>query len=113
MLIFQGLRGALLSQALMHQCRTVPDALWWGTTMAALSGNQMKAVLYILLNIGSGTSIVFANKIVLSVYKFHFVYALTLIHTAVTMVCWNLSVCCASFCLIGPTMCVCTSFGMV
>ncbi|BDA44650.1 Solute carrier family 35 member E3 [Coccomyxa sp. Obi] len=54
--------------------------------MAALSGNQMKAVLYILLNVGSGTSIVFANKVVLSVYKFHFVYALTLIHTAVTMV---------------------------
>ncbi len=57
--------------------------------MAALSGNQMKAVLYILLNVGSGTSIVFANKIVLSVYKFHFVYALTLIHTAVTMVRWD------------------------
>lgn len=64
--------------------------------MAALPGNQMKAVLYILLNIGSGTSIVFANKIVLSVYKFHFVYALTLIHTAVTMVGWTLNVSCAS-----------------
>ncbi len=54
--------------------------------MAALSGNQIKAVLYILLNIVSGTGIVFANKIVLSVYKFHFVYALTLIHTTATMV---------------------------
>ena len=39
-----------------------------------------------LLNIVSATCIVFANKLVLSVYKFHFVYALTLIHTATTMV---------------------------
>lgn len=40
-----------------------------------------------LLNIVSATCIVFANKLVLSVYKFHFVYALTLIHTVTTMVC--------------------------
>jgi solute carrier family 35 protein E3 len=51
-----------------------------------MSSAQIRAVLYILLNIASGTGIVFANKLVLSVYKFHFVYALTLIHTAVTMV---------------------------
>jgi hypothetical protein len=54
--------------------------------MATLSSNQLRAVLYILMNIGSGTCIVFANKMVLSVYQFHFVYALTLIHTATTMV---------------------------
>ena len=54
--------------------------------MAALSGGQFKAVLYILMNILSGTCIVFANKLVLSVYQFHFVYALTLIHTVTTMV---------------------------
>ena len=54
--------------------------------MATLSSNQLRAVLYILMNIGSGTCIVFANKMVLSVYQFHFVYALTLIHTVTTMV---------------------------
>lgn len=54
--------------------------------MAGLTGGQMKAVLYILMNIASGTGIVFANKIVMSIYHFHFVYALTLIHTVVTMV---------------------------
>lgn len=54
--------------------------------MASLSSGQLKAVLYILMNIGSGTCIVFTNKLVLSVYRFHFVYALTLIHTVVTMV---------------------------
>jgi len=54
--------------------------------MALLSGNGARAVLYILMNVASGTGIVFANKIVLSVYKFHYVYALTLIHTVVTMV---------------------------
>jgi hypothetical protein len=61
------------------------------STMEALAGNQFKAVLYILLNVASGTGIVFANKIVLSVYKFHFVYALTLIHTTATMVSKSLS----------------------
>ena len=54
--------------------------------MAGFSGKQLRAVCYIMLNIASGTGIVFANKLVLSVYKFHFVYALTLIHTVVTMV---------------------------
>ena len=54
--------------------------------MATLSSNQLRAVLYILMNIVSGTCIVFANKLVLSVYQFHFVYALTLIHTVTTMV---------------------------
>ena len=54
--------------------------------MAGLSSNQFRAGLYMLLNIVSATCIVFANKLVLSVYKFHFVYALTLIHTVTTMV---------------------------
>ena len=54
--------------------------------MAGLSSNQLRAGLYMLLNILSATCIVFANKLVLSVYKFHFVYALTLIHTVTTMV---------------------------
>ena len=58
--------------------------------MAAFSGKQLRAACYILMNIASATSIVFANKLVLSVYKFHFVYALTLIHTATTMVRWCL-----------------------
>ena len=44
----------------------------------------VKPTSYVLLNIVSATGIVFANKIVLSVYNFHFVYALTLIHTLVT-----------------------------
>lgn len=51
-----------------------------------LSSSQLQAVLYVIMNIASGTGIIFANKFVLSVYKFHFVYALTLIHTTVTMV---------------------------
>ena len=55
--------------------------------MAGLSSIQLRAGLYMLLNIVSATCIVFANKLVLSVYKFHFVYALTLIHTVTTMVC--------------------------
>ena len=56
-----------------------------GGIMAPASA-QVRAVLYIMLNIASATGIVFANKLVLSVYRFHFVYALTLIHTVVTMV---------------------------
>ena len=66
-------------------------------SMIGLSSNQLKAGLYMLLNIVSATSIVFANKLVLSVYKFHFVYALTLIHTVTTMVHLNAVHC-------GPTL---------
>ena len=73
--------------------------------MAALSGNQFKAVLYILLNVASGTGIVFANKIVLSVYKFHFVYALTLIHTTATMVGTHLSLSCVGYRTFAAIMC--------
>lgn len=54
--------------------------------MLALATGQVKAILFIFLNMASGTGIVFANKIVMSFYGFHFVYALTFIHTVVTMV---------------------------
>ena len=58
-----------------------------------------------LLNIVSATCIVFANKLVLSVYKFHFVYALTLIHTVTTMV--SLHTCSVCYCIAGDNRCYC------
>ena len=49
-------------------------------------GNStLNALLYALFNISSASAIVFANKAVFSVYKFNFPFALTLVHTLVTM----------------------------
>lgn len=45
----------------------------------------MAPVVYALMNIASATGIVFANKAVFSVFQFHFTYALTFVHTLVTM----------------------------
>ena len=47
---------------------------------------RAKAVAYVALNIVSGTSIVFLNKVVFSVYGFSYIYALAFIHAAVTAV---------------------------
>lgn len=45
-----------------------------------------KPVAFAFLNIVSASSIVFANKAVMTTFGFHFIYALTLIHTLTTMV---------------------------
>ncbi len=47
---------------------------------------HIKPIVYGIFNVGVGCGIVFANKAVLSVFNFKFVYCLTLIHTIVTMV---------------------------
>ena len=47
---------------------------------------HIKPIVYGVFNVGVGCGIVFANKAVLSVFNFKFVYCLTLIHTIVTMV---------------------------
>ncbi|CAL5229693.1 g13065 [Coccomyxa viridis] len=47
---------------------------------------HIKPIVYGTLNVGVGCGIVFANKAVLSIFNFKFVYCLTLIHTIVTMV---------------------------
>ncbi|EIE22332.1 hypothetical protein COCSUDRAFT_6302, partial [Coccomyxa subellipsoidea C-169] len=44
-----------------------------------------KPVAYGLLNIVSASGIVFANKAVMTTFGFHFIYALTLIHTITTL----------------------------
>ncbi|KAK9915489.1 hypothetical protein WJX75_009938 [Coccomyxa subellipsoidea] len=44
-----------------------------------------KPVAYGLLNIVTASGIVFANKAVLTTFGFHFIYALTLIHTITTL----------------------------
>ena len=51
-----------------------------------LDGGHVRPVLYALLNVGSATGIVFANKAVLTTFGFHFIYALTFIHTLTTLV---------------------------
>ena len=53
----------------------------------------LKPTLYGLLNIASASGIVFANKLVLSTFGFHFLSALALIHTVATVLgmhlfCW-------------------------
>ena len=48
-------------------------------------GANLKPALYALLNIVSASGIVFANKAVMTTYGFHFVVALTLIHTTATI----------------------------
>ena len=45
-----------------------------------------KACLYVLFNVSSASAIVFANKAVFAVHHFQFPYALTLVHTVVTVV---------------------------
>eukprot|EP00884_Botryococcus_braunii_P012748 jgi/Botrbrau1/21474/Bobra.0216s0082.1 len=45
-----------------------------------------KPLGYGLLNIVSASGIVFANKAVMSTFGFHFIYALTLIHTMFTLI---------------------------
>ena len=47
---------------------------------------HLKPIIYGIFNVSVGCGIVFANKAVLSVFNFKFVYTLTLIHTIVTMV---------------------------
>ncbi len=47
---------------------------------------HIKPIVYGTFNVGVGCGIVFANKAVLSIFNFKFVYCLTLIHTIVTMV---------------------------
>jgi solute carrier family 35 protein E3 len=47
---------------------------------------HVKPVVYGVFNVAVGCGIVFANKAVLSVYNFKFVYTLTLVHTVVTMI---------------------------
>ncbi len=41
--------------------------------MGVLKKEQWRAVAYLVINLVSGTSIVFANKLVLSVLGFHYV----------------------------------------
>lgn len=48
--------------------------------------SNIKPIVYGVFNVAVGCGIVFANKAVLSVFNFKFVYALTLVHTIVTMV---------------------------
>lgn len=48
-------------------------------------GDFYKPVAYGLLNIVSASGIVFANKAVMTTFGFHFIYALTLIHTITTL----------------------------
>ena len=52
----------------------------------AQDASAVKAVVYTLFNISVGCGIVFANKAVFAIYNFKFVYALTLVHTVVTMI---------------------------
>lgn len=47
---------------------------------------HIKPIVYTIFNISVGCGIVFANKAVFSVFNFKFVYALTLVHTVVTMI---------------------------
>lgn len=47
---------------------------------------HIKPIVYGIFNVSVGCGIVFANKAVLSVFNFKFVYALTLVHTIVTMI---------------------------
>ncbi|KAK9842031.1 hypothetical protein WJX81_004974 [Elliptochloris bilobata] len=54
--------------------------------MTGLRPEHWWAFSYVMLNMVSATGIVFANKLVLSVLDFHFVYALTFVHSAFTMV---------------------------
>jgi solute carrier family 35 protein E3 len=44
-----------------------------------------KPIAYGLLNIVTASGIVFANKAVMTTFGFHFIYALTLIHTVTTL----------------------------
>ena len=54
----------------------MPDSLF--------SASRLRAGSYLALNVVSGVAIIFANKAVFSVYKFRFVYALTLTHAVTT-----------------------------
>ena len=54
--------------------------------MAGKMSDFYKPVGFALLNIVSASSIVFANKAVMTTFGFHFIYALTLIHTLATLV---------------------------
>ncbi|KAL4522613.1 hypothetical protein Ndes2526B_g01039 [Nannochloris sp. 'desiccata'] len=53
---------------------------------AALIPPALAPAAYAAMNIASATGIVFANKAVFSVFKFHFTYALTFVHTIFTMI---------------------------
>jgi solute carrier family 35, member E3 len=53
--------------------------------MSLAPGANLRPAAYALLNIVSASGIVFANKAVMSTYGFHFVVALTLIHTVATI----------------------------
>lgn len=47
--------------------------------------HSLKAGFYLIINVASATSIVFANKTVFSVLGFQFVYTLTLLHVLTTL----------------------------
>ncbi|KAG2423567.1 hypothetical protein HXX76_015207 [Chlamydomonas incerta] len=55
-----------------------------GAEAKPLGPSSFMKIFYIFLNVFSAVSIVFANKLVLSTYHFHFVTTLTLIHTLFT-----------------------------
>ena len=57
----------------------------WKYNQMSLKSN-IKPIVYGVFNVAVGCGIVFANKAVLSVFNFKFVYALTLVHTIVTMI---------------------------
>ena len=50
------------------------------------SKDHLLGVFYVLLNTVSGCGVVFANKLVLTTFNFHYVYALMFIHTLTSLV---------------------------
>ena len=54
--------------------------------MSGKMADFYKPIAYGLLNVVSASGIVFANKAVMTTFGFHFIYALTLIHTLATLV---------------------------
>lgn len=53
---------------------------------ANMIADVYKPVAFAILNITTASAIVFANKAVMTTFGFHFIYALTLIHTLATLV---------------------------
>ena len=70
MLLLQGVRRK------QHLCwrRRLPTACFYlNAYMGIHQRDQWRAAAYLLINLVSGTSIVFANKLVLSILAFHYV----------------------------------------
>lgn len=67
-------------------CESHGDSISGITVSVKARGAWLKPAVYGCLNIFVATSIVFANKAVLSVYGFGFTTALTLLHTVTTFV---------------------------